>query len=55
MDPDGIPPQHHQAFQGINGNDPRSWFMSPRLQSDIPESPELNHHFLAPAQRVKHS
>jgi hypothetical protein len=29
--------------------------MSPRLQSDIPESQELNHRFLASVQRATRS
>ena len=52
MGPDGHHPQPAQAVQGINGNGLRPWFMSPRLQSDIPELQVLNHRFLASAQRA---
>ena len=52
MDPGGDHSQFSQAVSGIAGNGLRSWFMSPRLRLDIPQSQELNHRFLAPAQRA---
>jgi len=55
MGADGHHPQHPQAVQGVNGHGLRAWFMSPRLQSGIPESQELNHRFLASAQRATRS